>query len=290
MTAVHILLKTESGDRMLVTLSILEGTGTGILPLLKRDELRQEKVTDGEISLTKLYYTRFHKKINTKKIAAACKNLTDTVICPPEVFPEHGEMQRFSDYSLDLRLMENFILDLLKDFPPNTFRMILCDPLGEFHEFAEKLSMHTTLLTIITKMSHFYTNCVSEWTVPGKDNLRITEPTEEPLECDLLIHPKKITAPLSIKSRCSFTAYPPEIDSKEIVHHYLPIYPSDYEKLLPENIDRDDFFRALYAVERKYELGRLIPEQCICGKDVFTKKQIIERFTSKKELYDGGNH
>ena len=277
----HILLKTESGDFMLVTLSVRKGTYKGIFSFLKKDEILQEKVLAGDISLTNIYYSKFHKKINSKAILKTCMSLTDTVICKSGILPDSGKVQRFSDNTLNILLMENFILDILREFPPDTFRMVICDPLGEFHEFAESLSMYTTNLTIVTEMTNFYTNCCDEWQNPYKANLTITDKPEKAEECDLLIHPKMITSTPVIKSRLTFTAYPTKISDDRIIYRYIPEYPQKYDIQLPEDIDKNDFFCALYSLEKKYELGKLIPDKCLCSRGTVTRNYIMKNLFDK---------
>ena len=264
---------------MVVVLDIKKLKGTGVrgrlISLFRRSRTEREIKSIDDISVLNIKHRYYHGNFNFKKIYPYIREVSDTVLCRENIIPENYPIERFCDNTLNIKLMENFILDILASFPTDSLKICVHDPLGECHEFIEKLFAFVSKITVSTKMSCFYGKRAAAYYKNTGGTLGIVNTPDDLPPCDMLIYRNKINA-LPTQSAFIFTAYKPDIDThSKIIYKYIPRFPDEYRGILPENTDRNYFLCALYSLCGKNELDKLVPEICISTEGVLSKKYLM---------------
>ncbi len=266
---------------MLVVLDTKKLKGAGIrgrfISLFRRSRTEREISFWNGISVLNIKHRYYHGKINFKKIYPYIRDVSDTVLCRENIIPENYPIERFCDNTLNIRLMENFILDILGSFPMDSFKVCVHDPLAECHEFMEKIFSFVSEITVSTEMSCFYGKRAAEYYKNTGGTLKIVNTIYNLPPCDILIYKNKIDAvsPQN-ESAFIFTAYKPDIDTnRKIIYKYIPRFPDEYRTIFPENIDRNYFLCALYSLCGKNGLDKLVPEICIGTEGIFSKGYLM---------------
>lgn len=266
---------------MIVVLDIKKiktcGIKNKILSFSRKSYTEREQNFQNDISVLKIKHRYYHGKFNFKKIYPYIKDISDTVLCRKNIIPENYPIERFCDNTLNIIFMENFILDILASFPIDIFKICVHDPLGECHQFIEKLFSFVSEITVSTEMPCFYGKRAAAYYKNTGGTLKIVNTPDDLPPCDILIYKNKINViPPQTESKFIFTAYKPDINiHSKIIYKYIPRIPDEYRTIFPENIDRNYFLCALYSLCGKNELDKLIPEICIGTEGIFSKGYLM---------------
>lgn len=277
----YICRKLQSGDILIVVLDIKKLNTSGIkgrlTSLFRKSHTESEICSGNDISVLSIKHRYYHGKPNFNRIYPYIKDVTDTVLCGENLIPENYPIERFCDNTLNIRLMENFILDILGSFPMDSFKVCVHDPLAECHEFIERLFSFVSEITVCTEMTCFYGKRAATYYQNTGGTLKIVNTPDDLPPCDILIYKNKINTVLpQTEATFIFTAYKPDtkIHSK-IIYKYIPRFPDEYREILPESTDRNYFLCALYSMCGKNELDKLIPEICISTEGVLSKGYLM---------------
>ena len=253
---------------MLIVLSLLRKKRSPI-NIFRRDRIRTEILSNGKIEVLNIRYEAFHKNISITRLSRLCDGLSDTVLCPGYIIPDKAPVMRFCDNSLQLILMENFLLSVLSSLPQSEIKICLCDPFARFYELAERLLDTIPEITVATRMPHFY-SCRA---AAAKGSMNITDDPSSLPECDIIIHPEPVSSTLP-GCRFIFSAYEPLINDKRIIYRYLSDIPEEYRGLIPPGTDPQYFLCALYSLERQKKLAQAVPPAALGMDGAMTKEYI----------------
>lgn len=244
------------------------------LHFLRRNNIITEKLTNGQLSVLNVKCITSGRKISINKLCRICDGISDTVLCPEGIIPENAPLMRFYDNTLQLLLMENLLFSVLSDSLSGNLKICLCDPFARFYELAEKLTDYCTEITVITRMQHFYNNRAES--IKDKGKLIICESLADIPECDIIIHPETVSTPLP---RCQiiFSAYEPLTDDNRILYRYNADIPEEYRPLIPPGTDPQYFLCALYSLERRKQLAKIIPSSAQTKECALSRGYILNK-------------
>ena len=93
------------------------GIGNKFISLFRRSSTEREINSIDGVSVLNIKHRYYRGKFDFGKIYPLIKDISDTVLCEENIIPENYPIERFCDNTLNIKLMENFILDILGEFP-----------------------------------------------------------------------------------------------------------------------------------------------------------------------------
>ena len=226
-------------------------------------------------------YSDYQGQIHWKKLYPYLTSCQNTILCEKGLLLEGTLFRRFESYDYTLRLIRNFVSDLLEkaSIPPPQLSMAYIDRMAVYPEMAETMLRYTSRLSIVTDMPKYYETQAEHWTTFYGVPITVSHFQDALTDNDIVITTEPIDVPLPLSfDTLVFTPAPPLVPIKgTVLYDYRVGVPYPYQRLKPPPMDDVYFLSGLYTLGGIKELENLVPIRCSDGHDLYTADRLIQR-------------
>lgn len=264
-----------------VTQRKCKGVGQRILSGLYRGKPQLTQRDTDAVSLRYLHYEKGRKTVPWEKISRMAGNDRGGIICNPGLeLPQAYGLRRFEPVHYGTLMAQNAFFAVLRlaQIPPGKLRLALYDPCGQYIETARKMMSYCSQLRVLTEDLVGYRKAEEGIMESCGGLLLLTDHPRDLQDCCAILSPGRWMASLTgSSSPILFSGKPPEgrFDGIAFYQFHLPL-PGEFRELCPLSLENYYFLAALYEQCRIRELGKLIPDACIYGNEVYSPKRLAE--------------
>lgn len=197
-------------------------------------------------------------------------------------------VKKFEPSALRQRLCTNMalsVLSLMKEVP-QSLRIGLYDPYGEYADLTEHLLKFTDNLVVVTKNSKVYLQQSQRLLEDMGAVLCVSSRVNMLSACGLIISPVMLEEGFTLSSKTVIlSCHKPKVSlGCRVYYMYSFRLPLELDRLKPELLSSEVFAGALYSLCGEYTLGSLIPLVCTCETDSQTalslRRYLCETFST----------
>lgn len=255
---------------MFTVLNVERWEQKGMLRLFGRflhNPMKYGFADNGSYKIGYLDYVARNGRVNWKKIGKKVRKTGGQVVYSgkEEVDTSAGFVP-FVPVELRQRLCTNMALEVLDimESVPDTLRVGLYDPAGDFAPFVPFLLKYTDNPVVVTKNIRMYSELADELISQTGAVLRPVRSVSALGSCGFIIAPaviKERFLPMSkaivLTSACPRVSLP-----CSVYHKYSFRLPKELDTLRPQGTDAELFGGALYSLCNVYSVGSLVPFVC----------------------------
>lgn len=258
-----------------ITQSSHHGIGGWILENLYTGKPKLAQISFGGGEMWYLTYEKGKKPVPWELIAKMAGEDRGRLVCNQQIsIPDCYGLRRFEPLRFGKFMARNVLLSVLSiaKIPPGDLRIALYDPCGQYIETAEKLMSYCSQLRVLTEDLIRYRK--AEETIMERCGglLLLSNRPRDIQDCHVLLSPGRWTAPLSgMEQSVLFAGIAPATPFQGVAfwQYHVPL-PGEYREFCPLSLDNFTYLAALYEQCGVKKLERLIPDGCICGKEVYS--------------------
>ena len=224
-----------------------------------------------------------NKKVKKEHINEILKNHVNNVLCSENVISIFGNhLRRYTQSrQFTTNLCINAFLRILNisNINPENLTLTLLDLNGEYVNLLDRLIFYSKNISVVSNNLEIYSKKQEELLENYGASITLNSNIDWLFKSKILIAPEKIKVSLPLKQDCiTFTSESYTLPIKGTIYHKfkLPKF-KEIEKILPKDIQQEDFLAALYDICKKAEIKNLVPYYCFNGCEYISLKSISKK-------------
>ena len=265
---------------MLTFLTVEKPKKRGAL-FLRNKVYVEEKEAQG-IKVKHIRYIQKSKKIRWDKIKKFSLEESGRLLVSEELeLPENSGLMRFESSALKERLCLNTATSVLETIKAQRckVKVAVYDPDGLVVDSAEALLRFADTITIVTRMTGFYSAEAQRIMDERGAVLKVSRSTESLASAQLVVAPQVLIKELPLnKQAVVLTVAKPQVSQKcRVLSGYDFALSEETEALIPRGFDKVYFASALYTLCRRFDLGSVVP-RVIEGEGVSYTQESLAKY------------
>jgi hypothetical protein len=238
-----------------------------------KPKLTRQSFQRGEIRY--LTYEKRKKSVPWERISQMAGEDRGCLICNREItVPDCFGLRRFEPNRFGGCMACNALFSVLitAKIPPGALRIALYDPCARYMDTAKALMPYCSQLRVLTEDLIQYRKAAEEIMERCGGVLLLSNRPRDIQDSHVLLSPGRWTIPVSgMDKSILFAGVAPGAPFQGIAfwEYHVPL-PEEYRQYCPISLENFTYLAALYELCHIEPLERLIPDGCICGREVYS--------------------